>query len=603
MKKTKRLFLSIPLIVALLLGSIVPVSAAYSGYVVSSSPFINSYTGVVGPLKFTNVPSEDLAPILSFCREFETDMKNGLKYHHVSVTTFAGSPHITIRRFPTDLKKSDFFVKYSPSWGNVVFSNRYLNYSSISFNCQTGEVLPSINTGFFDKDNHCMVEIGASFLFSLGFTVSELNVSDKMLWKPLVMGITPTFTFDYPLSSHSLSINYQYADGTQAAPPHTETIEENASYSVVSPVLDGYTADKLTISGTMGTTDIAETVVYSRIPQSHTLTVNYRKEDGSQVAETHTETVMEGDAYHVVSPALEGYNPSKQTVSGTMGNADILETVVYSKNPPPVVDHSLTINYIYADGSQAIESYMALFAEGEKYRVESPSLEGFRTDRTVVAGTMGADNLIITVVYTAYVPIVHYTLTIHYQYEDGTKAASDYSKTYVEGESYRISSPVLEGFQTDSLVISGTMGSEDCEKTVLYKPSASSGTPALTVHYLYSNGTAAAPDYNQTLTYGERYWIPSPTISGYIPSRKILFGSMGKESQVITVTYSPGSSSSGGISVNPSPGGSIPWNPSTGGGLQWNPSTGGSLPWNPSPGGGLQWEPSSGSGIIVRPFS
>lgn len=61
---------------------------------------------------------------------------------------------------------------------------------------------------------------------------------------------------------YTLTIHYTYEDGTQARPDVVQTLEEGSSYSVASPVIDGYTASQNVVSGTLN--DNAEfTVTYT----------------------------------------------------------------------------------------------------------------------------------------------------------------------------------------------------------------------------------------------------------------------------------------------------------------------------------------------------
>lgn len=136
-----------------------------------------------------------------------------------------------------------------------------------------------------------------------------------------------------PFSEHTLTIKYQYEDGSSAAEAHTETIKEGETYSVLSPVLNGYTASQTTVTGTMPAEDVSITVTYTKVP--HTLTIRYQYEDGRAAAETHTETLKEGETYNVSSPALEGYTASQITVSGIMPAQDVSVTVTYTKDEPP----------------------------------------------------------------------------------------------------------------------------------------------------------------------------------------------------------------------------------------------------------------------------
>ena len=73
---------------------------------------------------------------------------------------------------------------------------------------------------------------------------------------------------NFNLIDYSLTINYKYADGTQAAEPHTEPLNYNESYSVTSPQIAGYVADQTTVAGTMGTEAVTKTVTYYLVETS-----------------------------------------------------------------------------------------------------------------------------------------------------------------------------------------------------------------------------------------------------------------------------------------------------------------------------------------------
>ena len=209
--------------------------------------------------------------------------------------------------------------------------------------------------------------------------------------------VTFLFASDPP-PKHTLTVNYVYADGSEAAKSHTESVEEGAAYSVASPSIEGYTPDKATVTGTMGKAAVTVKVTYAKNPTpKHTLTVNYVYADGTKATDAHTESVEEGAAYSVASPAIEGYTPDKATVTGTMGNADVTEKVTYSKNPAPT--HKLTVKYVYADGTKAADSHVETLAEGAKYEVKSPTIQYCTPDKASVKGTMGTANVTEKVVY------------------------------------------------------------------------------------------------------------------------------------------------------------------------------------------------------------
>ena len=60
-----------------------------------------------------------------------------------------------------------------------------------------------------------------------------------------------------------MTIKYVYEDGTVAAKTYTATYQKGKTYSVTSPVLDGYTASEKVVKGTMPGNDVLVTVIYT----------------------------------------------------------------------------------------------------------------------------------------------------------------------------------------------------------------------------------------------------------------------------------------------------------------------------------------------------
>ena len=73
-----------------------------------------------------------------------------------------------------------------------------------------------------------------------------------------------TVTAGYSINSYALTIVYVYADGSEAAPTHTETLEYGAEYSFESPVIFAFTADIPLVEGAMGAADVSVTVTYTQ---------------------------------------------------------------------------------------------------------------------------------------------------------------------------------------------------------------------------------------------------------------------------------------------------------------------------------------------------
>ena len=105
----------------------------------------------------------------------------------------------------------------------------------------------------------------------------------------------------YVRDTYNLTINYKYADGTEAAQTHTESLTYGSSYSVTSPVITGYTADKLTVSGNMPDNDVTVDVTYT----INEYTVKFESNGGSTVADQKVN--YNGKATKPPAPTRSGY--------------------------------------------------------------------------------------------------------------------------------------------------------------------------------------------------------------------------------------------------------------------------------------------------------
>lgn len=127
--------------------------------------------------------------------------------------------------------------------------------------------------------------------------------------------------------------------------------------------------------------------------------------------------------------------------------------VFYKKN---VFD--LTIHYVYAEGGTAANDYAASVTFGDPYSVNSPVIDGYTADTTVVSGTMPAENVEVTVIYTKRSDLSY---TVHY-YWNGTTESVAPDKT-VPGQTFgdiiTTETPItIEGYtalpnQTSSLTV------------------------------------------------------------------------------------------------------------------------------------------------------
>ena len=104
---------------------------------------------------------------------------------------------------------------------------------------------------------------------------------------------------------------------------------------------------------------------------------------------------------------------------GTDESANVIK-VYYKKNV-----FTLTIKYVYEDGSEAAETHTENVEFGKGYSVTSPDVVGYTPDKLTVTGTMPASNVEVTVTYTKRSDLSY---TVYY-YWNGTTTPVANSKT------------------------------------------------------------------------------------------------------------------------------------------------------------------------------
>ena len=184
---------------------------------------------------------------------------------------------------------------------------------------------------------------------------------DKAETLPLTIGTDESanvIKVYYVKNTFKLTIHYVYEDGTEAKPDYTADVAVNESYSVPSPTIDGYTANTTTVSGTMPSQDVTETVTYTKRTDL-SYTVNYYWNGTTQeVAESK---IVPGQTYQDVikeSPiSVEGYtvvDGAEQTLTIGTGTGTNVITFYYYKNV------TLTANSdskVYNGSEQSVTGY------------------------------------------------------------------------------------------------------------------------------------------------------------------------------------------------------------------------------------------------------
>ncbi|MEY8441024.1 hypothetical protein, partial [Anaerotruncus colihominis] len=100
---------------------------------------------------------------------------------------------------------------------------------------------------------------------------------------------------------------------------------------------------------------------------------------------------------------------------------------------------------------------------------------GFYTDQAIVSGTMPDNDLTVTVTYLPVPGELLYTLSVVYQFSDGTSASNIVIKHLEAGAPYSIVSPVITGYTADKPTVSGTMPENNLRIVVTYNNDSGSG--------------------------------------------------------------------------------------------------------------------------------
>ncbi|MDT2621263.1 MucBP domain-containing protein [Lactococcus petauri] len=267
-----------------------------------------------------------------------------------------------------------------------------------------------------------------------------------------------------------------------------------------------------------------------------------------------------------------------------------------------------TIHYVYEDGTKAHDDYVAKPVEftrevstdavtGEKTygpwsadqsfaAVTSPAIKGYTADKAEIGSqTVSGDSsdLEFTVVYAKNAPTITtesktINETIHYVYEDGTKAHDDYvakpveftrevstdavtgEKTYgpwsADQSFAAVTSPAIKGYtadkaQIDKQIVNGD--SKDLEFKVTYTKTPVAGGN-VTAKYVDENGNPIADDVIASGNVGDPYSTTQKDVPGYTfkEVQGNPTGSFTDQDQTVTYVYTknPATDNNGGTGPN-----------------------------------------------------
>ncbi len=146
---------------------------------------------------------------------------------------------------------------------------------------------------------------------------------------------TPTATpGPTPEAVYTLTVRYEFTDGSQAAEPYIRELKEGEKYTVKSPAVQGCTPDKSKVTGKMGAEDVSVTVVYRKdqvtagggvYRLNHTKkTAEFQKAAKASAAALTIGSTVKGNGivYKVTSIAASACKGMKKLKSVTIG-ADV----------------------------------------------------------------------------------------------------------------------------------------------------------------------------------------------------------------------------------------------------------------------------------------
>lgn len=190
--------------------------------------------------------------------------------------------------------------------------------------------------------------------------------------------------------------------------------------SEVPPTLEGSlteTNEGLTITVPDSTAYEEEWSEVQTLSQSHRLTIHYiNRANNESISDDHIETLSEGETYSVQSPTITGYDiyrSNQGTISGTMGDSDIVVNVEYTAKW-----YTVTINCIDASNNQVFKTTSLTKQYNQPYEITPEELDDTTCSDSPVSGIMPAENITISFTYTiskyhVYFTTVYGTITIN----------------------------------------------------------------------------------------------------------------------------------------------------------------------------------------------
>ena len=228
------------------------------------------------------------------------------------------------------------------------------------------------------------------YTFSGWEGASETVIGDMTLtalYSGTLREYTVTFLREDGSFYQSAKVTYGES-GESACTPPIKAPTERYVY-----VFDGWSSDLSKVTG-----DVTVCATYREEPRTYT--VSFVDADGTPVstqlyAYESMPSLPEMPAYREGLGYFAGWD---KTVSAVKGDARYI--AVYAAEQK---SFSITVRYLFEDGSEAASPYSAYYPFGEKYTVSSPDLEYYKPDVSLVSGEAYGDAEYVVVYRLDYV--------------------------------------------------------------------------------------------------------------------------------------------------------------------------------------------------------
>lgn len=275
----------------------------------------------------------------------------------------------------------------------------------------------------------------------------------------------------YRATANELNIIYIREDSGEVVSSYQSTVATGESYQVETPPLYGYTPDLAEVSGTMSAEGVTVYVRYS--PNQYQVTFDPK----GGTCNVSSRTVLFNNLYGrletgeyagLPTPFRVGYEFDGWYLNGKRITEESVVTTAGDHTLQAgwkELEFSVTVRYVFEDGTEAAPSVGGLYAYGAIYEFISPQLDGYTADLPEVSGRVPAQNTVITVTYTAN----EYQLTIRFLYAgSGESAAADVVRMVPFGAHYEEVPPSIDGYYASVDLVSGTMPKENKVIIVYY---------------------------------------------------------------------------------------------------------------------------------------